>query len=147
MVNLQPRGRTATVEVIQTVTLGQKPLERSIGRMERSAVGLVRRPKFASPPVAVTSARVLHFRRRRHRHRCAEVRQVEKRARAPDSELVRRVKEAGYPEPEFRVCDITDIPALQSTMAEMAGIIGSFDILVNNAANDQRHETKDVTVD
>lgn len=68
-------------------------------------------------------------------------------ARDASLELVRRVKEAGYPEPIFRVCDITDIPALQATMAEMAGIVGDFDILVNNAANDQRHETKDVTVD
>jgi NAD(P)-dependent dehydrogenase (short-subunit alcohol dehydrogenase family) len=68
-------------------------------------------------------------------------------ARDASLELVRRVKEAGYPEPVFRVCDITDIPALQATMAEMVGIIGDFDILVNNAANDQRHQAQDVTLE
>jgi len=60
--------------------------------------------------------------------------------------LVRRVKEAGYPEPQFRQCDITDIPALQAAMADLAGA-GAFDVLVNNAANDQRHDTAGVTLD
>ncbi|MET0267149.1 MAG: SDR family oxidoreductase [Duganella sp.] len=68
-------------------------------------------------------------------------------ARDPSLALCRRVKEAGYPEPQFRACDITDIAALKATMAELAGAIGHFDILVNNAANDQRHDTQDVTVD
>ena len=66
-------------------------------------------------------------------------------ARDASLALVRRVKEAGYPEPLFRQCDITDIPALQATITELAGLIGNFDILVNNAANDQRHETAEVT--
>jgi len=66
-------------------------------------------------------------------------------ARDASLALIRRVKEAGYPEPLFRQCDITDIPALQATMAELAGLVGDFDILVNNAANDQRHETAEVT--
>jgi NAD(P)-dependent dehydrogenase (short-subunit alcohol dehydrogenase family) len=66
-------------------------------------------------------------------------------ARDASLALSRRVKEAGYPEPLFRQCDITDIPALQATMAEMAGLVGDFDVLVNNAANDQRHETAEVT--
>ncbi|MFA9219464.1 MAG: SDR family NAD(P)-dependent oxidoreductase, partial [Sphingomonadaceae bacterium] len=33
------------------------------------------------------------------------------------------------------------------TMADMAATIGDFDILVNNAANDQRHKTEEVTLD
>jgi NAD(P)-dependent dehydrogenase (short-subunit alcohol dehydrogenase family) len=66
-------------------------------------------------------------------------------ARDASLALSRRVKEAGYPEPLFRQCDITDIPALQATMTEMAGLVGDFDVLVNNAANDQRHETAEVT--
>ena len=68
-------------------------------------------------------------------------------ARDASLALVRRVKNAGYPEPLFRACDITDIPALQATMAELKAAIGDFDILVNNAANDQRHDTMAVTVD
>jgi NAD(P)-dependent dehydrogenase (short-subunit alcohol dehydrogenase family) len=61
--------------------------------------------------------------------------------------LVVRLAQA-WPErraPLFRRCDITDIPALQRTMAELAGEIGDFDVVVNNAANDQRHSIADVT--
>ena len=49
--------------------------------------------------------------------------------------------------PEFRHCDITDIPALQGVMAELAAQLGDFDVIVNNAANDQRHQVEDVTVE
>jgi NAD(P)-dependent dehydrogenase (short-subunit alcohol dehydrogenase family) len=67
-------------------------------------------------------------------------------ARDASLALVRRVTEAGYPAPLFRQCDITDIPALQQTIAGMAAEAGGdFDILVNNAANDQRHQTGEVT--
>jgi len=53
----------------------------------------------------------------------------------------------GQTAPLFRHCDITDIPALESTMAELAARMGDFDVIVNNAANDQRHNIGDVTVD
>lgn len=59
--------------------------------------------------------------------------------------LCARLEQAGYPAPLFRYCDITDIAALQSTMAELADQLGDFDVLVNNAANDQRHQAEDVT--
>jgi NAD(P)-dependent dehydrogenase (short-subunit alcohol dehydrogenase family) len=45
----------------------------------------------------------------------------------------------------FRHCDITDIPALQRTMTELAAELGDFDVIVNNAANDQRHQIGEVT--
>ncbi|PHV20040.1 3-oxoacyl-ACP reductase [Janthinobacterium sp. BJB446] len=61
--------------------------------------------------------------------------------------LCRRLAEAGLTEPLFRHCDITDIPSLQAVMAELAGALGDFDILVNNAANDQRHQAQDVTLE
>ena len=61
--------------------------------------------------------------------------------------LCARVVAAGHPAPVYRYCDITDIPDLQKVMAELAAEIGDFDILVNNAANDQRHQTEDVTLD
>ncbi|NHZ65163.1 SDR family NAD(P)-dependent oxidoreductase [Massilia genomosp. 1] len=60
--------------------------------------------------------------------------------------LCLRVAESGAPAPLFRHCDISDIPALQASMAELAAQLGDFDILVNNAANDQRHQTEDVSV-
>lgn len=52
----------------------------------------------------------------------------------------------GQTAPLFRHCDITDIPALQETMAELASLLGDFDVVVNNAANDQRHQIGDVSV-
>ena len=61
--------------------------------------------------------------------------------------LCRRLAEAGWTAPLFRHCDITDIPSLQAVMAELAGKLGDFDILVNNAANDQRHQAQDVTLE
>lgn len=67
----------------------------------------------------------------------------------PSEALVARLA-AAHPErhaPLFRRCDITDIPALQRTMTELAVEIGDFDVVVNNAANDQRHSIGDVTVD
>ena len=61
--------------------------------------------------------------------------------------LCRRLAEAGWTAPLFRHCDITDIPSLQAVMAELADQLGDFDILVNNAANDQRHQAQDVTLE
>lgn len=61
--------------------------------------------------------------------------------------LCTRVAAAGHPAPVYRYCDITDIPTLQKVMAELAAEIGDFDVLVNNAANDQRHQTEDVTLE
>jgi NAD(P)-dependent dehydrogenase (short-subunit alcohol dehydrogenase family) len=46
--------------------------------------------------------------------------------------------------PHFIPCDITDIPALQEVIRQTAEVHGPIDVLVNNAANDQRHETLDV---
>jgi NAD(P)-dependent dehydrogenase (short-subunit alcohol dehydrogenase family) len=61
--------------------------------------------------------------------------------------LCARLAEAGGNAPLFRYCDITDIAALQGTMAELARELGDFDILVNNAANDQRHDIEEVSLD
>ncbi|KAB0330589.1 SDR family oxidoreductase [Janthinobacterium sp. PLB04] len=61
--------------------------------------------------------------------------------------LCRRLAEAGLTAPLFRHCDITDIGSLQAVMAELARELGDFDILVNNAANDQRHQAQDVTLE
>lgn len=65
-----------------------------------------------------------------------------------DSEaLVARLAGTGAHDPVFRTCDITDIPALQATMADLAAELGDFDVIVNNAANDQRHQIGEVSVD
>lgn len=47
----------------------------------------------------------------------------------------------------FIPCDITDIDALRQAIATAAGQLGPIGILINNAANDERHEIDDVTVE
>ncbi|MFC0250639.1 SDR family NAD(P)-dependent oxidoreductase [Massilia consociata] len=68
-------------------------------------------------------------------------------AREASETLCASLANAGHIAPVFRYCDITDIPALQRTMAELAEQLGDFDVLVNNAANDQRHDIADVSLD
>lgn len=46
--------------------------------------------------------------------------------------------------PLFLPCDITDIAALKATIDKAASAHGPITVLVNNAANDQRHETLEV---
>lgn len=61
--------------------------------------------------------------------------------------LCEKLAVAGYEKPVFRACDIRDIPALQDIMRSIAADIGDFDVLVNNAGNDQRHKPEEVTLD
>jgi len=42
--------------------------------------------------------------------------------------------------PVFRACDVTDLDALQAAIAALRVDTGPFSVLVNNAANDVRHE-------
>ena len=61
--------------------------------------------------------------------------------------LCERLAKAGYETPVFRCCDIRDIPALQADMRALAQQIGDFDVLVNNAGNDDRHQPEEVTLE
>ncbi|MBV2148144.1 SDR family oxidoreductase [Sphingobium sp. AS12] len=47
--------------------------------------------------------------------------------------------------PVYRYCDLTDLDQLGATMAALESALGGVDILVNNAANDDRHTIDDVT--
>jgi NAD(P)-dependent dehydrogenase (short-subunit alcohol dehydrogenase family) len=47
----------------------------------------------------------------------------------------------------YHHCDITDIPALQTAIAEISAEIGPITVLVNNAANDKRELVDEITVD
>ena len=49
------------------------------------------------------------------------------------------------PAPTFRPCDLTDIVALQDRLAEIVAEHGPIDVLINNAANDDRHTLAEVT--
>ncbi len=46
--------------------------------------------------------------------------------------------------PLYIQCDITDIEALKAAIAQSAEAHGDIDVLVNNAANDKRHEAGEV---
>ncbi len=47
--------------------------------------------------------------------------------------------------PLFVPCDITDIPALKAALATAAAAHGPITALINNAANDHRHTTEEVS--
>lgn len=47
--------------------------------------------------------------------------------------------------PLFLQCDVTDVPALQAAVRQAAEAHGDVMVLINNAANDVRHQTLDVT--
>jgi galactose dehydrogenase len=49
--------------------------------------------------------------------------------------------------PLFLPCDITDVPALKAAIKAAADAHGPITVLVNNAANDKRHSTAEVTED
>ncbi|MDE3012127.1 MAG: SDR family oxidoreductase, partial [Pseudomonadota bacterium] len=42
-------------------------------------------------------------------------------------------------------CDVRDVAALQAAIAEAAGALGDFAVLVNNVASDERHTLESVT--
>lgn len=49
--------------------------------------------------------------------------------------------------PLFMQCDITDVKRLQSCLSQAGEAHGAVTVMVNNAANDQRHALSDVTED
>ncbi|WP_299190695.1 SDR family oxidoreductase [uncultured Litoreibacter sp.] len=48
---------------------------------------------------------------------------------------------------QFALCDLRDIPATQAAIETLAGKVGAFTVLANNAARDDRHNWADVTPD
>jgi D-xylose 1-dehydrogenase len=59
--------------------------------------------------------------------------------------LVTTLRNAGQPAPFYQHCDLKDIGALRAAIAEVGHRLGNITVLVNNAANDQRHNWQDVT--
>jgi NAD(P)-dependent dehydrogenase (short-subunit alcohol dehydrogenase family) len=62
----------------------------------------------------------------------------------PSRALARELESAGAPV-HFEPCDLTDIPALQRSVAAIRKALGPIQVLVNNAAHDERHPTEEVT--
>jgi NAD(P)-dependent dehydrogenase (short-subunit alcohol dehydrogenase family) len=65
--------------------------------------------------------------------------------RSDASAFVEEMEASTGNRPLFLPCDITDIAALQGAIAHAANAHGPLDVLVNNAANDKRHTTEEVT--
>lgn len=59
-------------------------------------------------------------------------------------ELVVSLSAAEVP-PRFQRCDLTDLDAVKSTINGIIAAEGGIDVLVNNAANDDRHKVEEVT--
>lgn len=59
-------------------------------------------------------------------------------------ELAASMSGAPYP-PKFFLCDLTDLDALAQVFAEIERDHGAVEIMINNAANDDRHEIQNVT--
>ncbi|WP_296173078.1 SDR family oxidoreductase [uncultured Brevundimonas sp.] len=49
------------------------------------------------------------------------------------------------PTPVFQVCDLTQVEALQAALGEVIARFGPIDVLINNAASDDRHALAEVT--
>lgn len=62
-------------------------------------------------------------------------------AKAESQALVTRLNNGT----QFIHCDITDVGALQKTLADIEAQAGPVSVLVNNAANDDRHRLEEVT--
>jgi D-xylose 1-dehydrogenase len=60
--------------------------------------------------------------------------------------LIREVAARGHRKPLFLECDLRDIDALRAAITSAAKRLGPVDVLVNNAAHDERHDWKEVTV-
>ena len=63
----------------------------------------------------------------------------------PSKALVDRLAPHSPHEPRYRRCDLRDIGALRNTIAELESETSGIDILVNNAANDDRHTINEIT--
>ncbi len=59
--------------------------------------------------------------------------------------LCKKLSTAVPSEPAFFKCDLTDIADLRSTIKKIEAQFGAIRVLVNNAANDDRHDYSEVT--
>ena len=65
----------------------------------------------------------------------------------PSRRLITRIEAKGDPAPHFIQGDLRDIEVLRAAIAEASKRNGPIASLCNNAGNDDRHRTEDVTVD
>jgi D-xylose 1-dehydrogenase len=63
----------------------------------------------------------------------------------PAKALIERLGSGDFHSPEYHHCDLRDIEAVRSTIADIQSETGGIDILINNAANDDRHTISEIT--
>ncbi|GAN79159.1 SDR family NAD(P)-dependent oxidoreductase [Acidocella aminolytica] len=66
-------------------------------------------------------------------------------AEEPSRALAEQIGAQTGRKPLYLPCDLRDIAALRATIAQTQAELGEIDVLVNNAANDQRHKIEEVT--
>jgi D-xylose 1-dehydrogenase len=59
--------------------------------------------------------------------------------------LAEKLSGEGCPKPAYIHCDLADLTALREAVGQVLSSEGTVDVLVNNAANDQRHKIEEVT--
>ena len=64
---------------------------------------------------------------------------------AAAEKLIHRLEAANAPAPVFLRCDLTDMDALSSTVAQIGRQFKRIDVLINNAGDDTRHTVAEVT--
>jgi NAD(P)-dependent dehydrogenase (short-subunit alcohol dehydrogenase family) len=65
-------------------------------------------------------------------------------AQAESRELERRLADRPTP-PRYYPCDLTDLAAIRALFPRIRDQLGPIDVLINNAANDDRHSVEDTT--
>ena len=63
----------------------------------------------------------------------------------PARDLIESLGSGAAAVPLYFQCDLTDVAALREAAGEAIAALGGVDVLVNNAANDQRHKIEEVT--
>jgi len=82
------------------------------------------------------------------RHFCAQGSRVAfvDLAVEPSKQLVASIAAEGHPKPLFIACDLRNIEELQAAIGQAKEHNGPIQALCNNAGNDDRHQTADVSV-
>ena len=65
-------------------------------------------------------------------------------AQAESRELEKRLADRPAP-PRYYLCDLTDLAAIRALFPRIRDQLGPIDVLINNAANDDRHSVEDTT--
>ncbi len=63
----------------------------------------------------------------------------------PARHLIDSLKTEAAVAPLYFPCDLTDVDALKASVRDAIASLGGVDVLVNNAANDQRHKMEELT--